>query len=310
MIRVALLGATGSIGASALALARTHPDRIRIVSLGARSREEALIEAARATGARRIALADPEAAARARARFDGEVLEGETGLAALAESPEADVVVNAMVGFAGLPATLAALERGKRVALANKESVVTAGELLRETALRTGGVILPVDSEHSGLFQCLAGLSTREVRRVTITASGGPFLRRDPADTRRVLHGVEGKASTTRYETIASAPNGSCSLVRCELVTGRMHQIRVHLASRGWPIAGDRVYGIASGQSPRFSRHALHAWRVTLAHPVTYARLIVEAPIPDDMRGVIEGFLSGSPQGRASPDGGGSLRSS
>ena len=182
MIRVALLGATGSIGASALALARTHPDRIRIVSLGARSREEALIEAARATGARRIALADPEAAARARARFDGEVLEGETGLAALAESPEADVVVNAMVGFAGLPATLAALERGKRVALANKESVVTAGELLRETALRTGGVILPVDSEHSGLFQCLAGWSTREVRRVTITASGGPFLRRDPAD--------------------------------------------------------------------------------------------------------------------------------
>jgi 1-deoxy-D-xylulose-5-phosphate reductoisomerase len=180
VIGVALLGATGSIGASALDLARAYADRIRLVSLGARRNEEALITAARASGVRRIALADSEAAARARSRFDGEVLEGEEGLAALAADPEADVVVNAIVGIAGLPATLAALERGKRVALANKESVVTAGELLREVATRTGGVILPVDSEHSGLFQCLVGRNTREVRRVTITASGGPFLRRDP----------------------------------------------------------------------------------------------------------------------------------
>ncbi len=181
MIRVALLGATGSIGASALDLARSHADRIRLVSLGARRNDEALITAARAAGVRRIALADADAAARARTRFDGEVLEGEVGLAALAGDPDADVVVNALVGFAGLPATLAALEHGKRVALANKESVVAAGELLRDVATRSGGVILPVDSEHSGLFQCLVGRNTREVRRVTITASGGPLLRRDPA---------------------------------------------------------------------------------------------------------------------------------
>ena len=182
MIRVALLGATGSIGGAALDVARTHRDRIRPVSLAARRNEIGLIKAAHAFGVRRIALGDPEAAARARAAFDGEVLEGEEGLVALAADPEADVVVNALVGSVGLRPTVAALERGKRVALANKESVVMAGELLVSIARRTGGTLLPVDSEHSGLFQCLAGRTPDQVRRVTITASGGPFLRRNPAD--------------------------------------------------------------------------------------------------------------------------------
>jgi 1-deoxy-D-xylulose-5-phosphate reductoisomerase len=181
MMRVALLGATGSIGAAALSLARAHPGRIRIVSLAARAQEEPLLRAAAEFGVRRIALGEPEAAARARARFSGEVLEGGEGLALLAADPGADVVINAIVGGAGLAPTVAALEAGKRVALANKESVVMAGELLVATAARTGGAILPVDSEHSGLFQCLGGRDPRGVRRVAITASGGPFLRRDPA---------------------------------------------------------------------------------------------------------------------------------
>jgi 1-deoxy-D-xylulose-5-phosphate reductoisomerase len=182
MIRVALLGATGSIGAAALDIARTHRDRIRLVSLAARRNEVGLIRAAHALGVHRIVLSDPEAAARARAGFEGEVLEGEAGLSTLASDPEADVVVNALVGGAGLAPTVAALERGKRVALANKESVVMAGELLVSIAARTGGTILPVDSEHSGLFQCLAGRGPDQVRRVTLTASGGPFLRRNPAE--------------------------------------------------------------------------------------------------------------------------------
>ena len=182
MIRVALLGATGSIGAAALAVVRAHPDRIRLVSLAARRQDAALLAAAAEFGVRRVALGDPEAAARARDRFDGEVLEGERGLAALASDPGADVVLNALVGGVGLPPTVAALEAGKRVALANKESIVMAGELLVAIASRTGGTIAPVDSEHSGLFQCLGGRDPAGVRRVTITASGGPFLRRDPAD--------------------------------------------------------------------------------------------------------------------------------
>jgi len=181
MIRVALLGATGSIGASALALAREFKDRIALVSLAARSNETALVAAAEEFGVGRIGLADPAAATRARGRFAGDVLAGDEGLTRLAEDPEADVVVNAMVGSAGLVPTLAALRRGKRVALANKESVVVAGELLAAVAREHGGSILPVDSEHSGLHQALAGRPADSVRRVILTASGGPFLRRDKA---------------------------------------------------------------------------------------------------------------------------------
>ncbi|TMQ58969.1 MAG: 1-deoxy-D-xylulose-5-phosphate reductoisomerase [Candidatus Eisenbacteria bacterium] len=181
MIRVALLGATGSIGSAALDLAGAYRDRIRLVSLAARSNDAALLRAADAFGVRRIALVDTAAARRARDRWKGgEVLEGESALSALAEDEDADVVINAVVGSIGLKPTVSALSRGKRVALANKESVVLAGELLTAVAQRSGGMMLPVDSEHSGVFQCLAGRPVSDVRRVTLTASGGPFLRRDP----------------------------------------------------------------------------------------------------------------------------------
>jgi 1-deoxy-D-xylulose-5-phosphate reductoisomerase len=180
-IRVALLGATGSIGSAALALAREYPDRLRVVSLAAGVKDAAVVRAAREFGVRRIALDDTAAAARARAAFDGEVLESVTGIEALADAPDVDVVINALVGVAGLRPTIAALRAGKRVALANKESIVAAGELVAATAARHGGTVLPVDSEHSGLHQCLVGRGAADVRRVVLTASGGPFLRREPA---------------------------------------------------------------------------------------------------------------------------------
>ncbi|HMI32124.1 MAG TPA: 1-deoxy-D-xylulose-5-phosphate reductoisomerase, partial [Candidatus Limnocylindrales bacterium] len=184
MTRVALLGATGSIGSAALDLARAYPDRIRLVSMAARANDVALVRAAEEFGVPRIALVDAEAARRARGIWKrGHVLEGEEALVTLAEEEGVDVVVNAVVGGIGLKPTVAALERGKRVALANKESVVLAGELLTAIANRTGGVMIPVDSEHSGVFQCLAGRPSSSVRRVTLTASGGPFLRRDPVTT-------------------------------------------------------------------------------------------------------------------------------
>jgi 1-deoxy-D-xylulose-5-phosphate reductoisomerase len=182
MRRVALLGATGSIGTAAQDLARAYPDRIRLVSLAARSNYEALIRAAEEFRVPRIALVDREAARQARGVWKrGEVLEGEEALVALAEEDGVDVVVNAVVGGIGLHATVAALSSGKRVALANKESIVLAGELLMNLAKRSGGAVIPVDSEHSGVTQCLAGRPISDVRRVTLTASGGPFLRRDPA---------------------------------------------------------------------------------------------------------------------------------
>jgi len=179
VIRVALLGATGSIGASCLAIAREFHDRIQLVSLAAGSNAEALVAAAEEFGVRRIALGNPSAAAKARAGFRGDVGEGSDGVDALASDPDVDVVVNALVGSVGLTATVAALRAGKRVALANKESIVVAGELLTELARRHGGEILPVDSEHGGLHQCLLERDPASVRRVILTASGGPFLRRD-----------------------------------------------------------------------------------------------------------------------------------
>lgn len=182
-LRIALLGATGSIGSAALALAREHPDRLSFVSMAARRSDVALVRAAREFGVGRIALDDTAAAARARAVFDGDVLEGTSGMEALADDAEADIVVNALVGVAGLRPTLSALRAGKRLALANKESIVVAGELVTATAARHGGVIVPVDSEHGGLHQCLEGRAAEEVHRVLLTASGGPFLRHDPATT-------------------------------------------------------------------------------------------------------------------------------
>ncbi|HZI89686.1 MAG TPA: 1-deoxy-D-xylulose-5-phosphate reductoisomerase, partial [Candidatus Polarisedimenticolia bacterium] len=154
MTKVALLGATGSIGKAAIDLARAYPDRIRLVSVAARSRDAALLAVAREFGVRRIALVDPDAARRARESFpEGEVLEGPDALVTLAEEEGVDVVVNAVVGGIGLSPTVAALRKGKRVALANKESVVMGGELLTAIARASGGVLLPVDSEHSGVFQ-------------------------------------------------------------------------------------------------------------------------------------------------------------
>jgi 1-deoxy-D-xylulose-5-phosphate reductoisomerase len=181
VIRVALLGATGSIGTAAQALARAHPDRMRLVTLAARQNAEGLLRAAEEFGVRRVALVDREAARGAKPRFGGELLEGEEALIRLAQDPDVDVVVNALVGSAGLASTVAALRAGKRVALANKESVVLAGELLARVAEEGGGTILPVDSEHSGLHQLIDGRPREQIRRVILTASGGPFLRRDPA---------------------------------------------------------------------------------------------------------------------------------
>ena len=157
MKRVALLGATGSIGRQALDVVDRHAD-LELVALAAGSSDEELVAGADARGVRRIALADGAAASRARARFGGEVLEGADGLARLAGECGADVVLNAVVGVAGLDATLAALAAGADVALANKESLVAGGPLVLAERDRTGAALLPVDSEHSALFQLLLGV--------------------------------------------------------------------------------------------------------------------------------------------------------
>ncbi len=170
-----MLGSTGSIGTQALDVIR-QSDELELVGLSAERSWEALVEQARMHGVRRIAVADEDAAARAaEAWTDGEVLAGAEGLVRLVVESEADLVLNSLVGSAGLGPTVATLGEGIDLALANKESLVVGGELVVALAEATGAQIVPVDSEHTALHQLLAGLPVGAVERLTITASGGPF---------------------------------------------------------------------------------------------------------------------------------------
>lgn len=183
-VRLVILGATGSIGTQAVDLAVRHPDRLQVVGVSAASRVEELaalvrrLEAADAARAPAAALADP-AAARAAARDPllGRRLlpPGPAGLDELAALDGADCVVNGLVGAAGLAPTLAAAAAGRRIALANKESLVVGGDLVRAAVARGGAEVVPVDSEHSALAQCLSGRAAEELERLVLTCSGGPF---------------------------------------------------------------------------------------------------------------------------------------
>src|ERR1700722_15076819 len=173
--RLLILGSTGSIGTQALDIL-TRSEELELVGLSAERSWESLIEQARAHGVERIALVDEHAAARAgEAWTDGEVLHGAEGLVRLVVESGADLVLNALVGSAGLGPTVAALGEGIDLALANKESLVVGGELVVALAEATGAQIVPVDSEHTALHQLLSGLPAGSVERLTITASGGPF---------------------------------------------------------------------------------------------------------------------------------------
>ncbi len=176
---LAILGSTGSIGRSALdVVAHDGGKRLRVFGLAAQSNWERLVEQARVHRPQCIALADRGAAGAARACLNGGptlVTEGPEAIEALAAHPEVDRVVSSIVGAAGLRGTWAAIEAGKIVALANKETLVVAGALVTALARRRGAVLLPVDSEHSAIFQALSCGARAEVKRVVLTSSGGPF---------------------------------------------------------------------------------------------------------------------------------------
>ena len=175
---VVLLGATGSIGQSACRVARDLPDRVRIVGMSGFRNMPRLAEEANRLRPEVLAVPDAEAEAELRTKLDyapAQIFTGEEGLVSLASWPGADMVLVAIVGTGGLRPTLAALEAGKDIALASKEVLVMAGEMVMATARRYGRRILPVDSEHNAIFQCLEGRDTRHVRRLILTASGGPF---------------------------------------------------------------------------------------------------------------------------------------
>jgi 1-deoxy-D-xylulose-5-phosphate reductoisomerase len=183
MKRLLILGATGSIGTQALDVVARAPEAFELVGLSAESSHEALIAQARAHDVGRIALGDPDAAARAAESWtDGEVLAGPEGLVRLVAETGPDLVLNAIVGSAGLGPTIVALTEGIDVALANKESLVVGGELVMALSEATGAQLIPVDSEHSALHQLIEGERPGTVERLTITASGGPFRGRQRAE--------------------------------------------------------------------------------------------------------------------------------
>ena len=176
--RVVILGSTGSIGTSALKVARDIPDRMEIVGLAAGTSVEALARQAREFNVRSVCIFNPSGADElARALPGAQVETGEEGLCRLAQLPEADMVLISIVGTAGLKPALAAIEAGKDLAIASKEILVMAGQIVMEKARRAGVQVLPVDSEHNAIFQCLNGNhgGPEAVSRLILTASGGPF---------------------------------------------------------------------------------------------------------------------------------------
>jgi 1-deoxy-D-xylulose-5-phosphate reductoisomerase len=193
--RIAILGATGSIGRSTLDLVERSPERFEVVALTANTDVDALADAARRTGARLAVIADENRLDSLRERREGTGCKAAAGMEALAEAAtgDADWVMAAIVGCAGLVPTMAAIDSGKTVALANKEALVTAGSLMTDASARSGATLLPVDSEHNAIFQCLAGSTVDNVSRLILTASGGPF-REMPMDRMRTATPAEAVA--------------------------------------------------------------------------------------------------------------------
>lgn len=181
--RVVVLGSTGSIGRQTLEVIRLFPERFEVRALTCGSNVDLLVKQAREFAPDVVAVGNAAKAADCRKRLAGTgitVLEGEQGLCEAARGPS-DVVMAAVVGFAGLKPVLAAIETGTRIALANKETLVVAGRLVNDALEASGSVLIPVDSEHSAIFQCLAGETMASVEHVILTASGGPFRTRPAA---------------------------------------------------------------------------------------------------------------------------------
>ncbi len=178
MKRIVILGSTGSIGASTLDVVSKFPDRFEIVGLAAGRNDQILEEQIRQFHPKVAALSCPDAAKRLRTRVDTaqvDILHGESGLCEVASFPDCDLVISAIVGGAGLKPTLSAIQAGRQVALANKEPMVMAGQLMQREAHKHGVTIFPIDSEHSAIFQSMEGHRKIDIRRVVLTASGGPF---------------------------------------------------------------------------------------------------------------------------------------
>ena len=225
MRRLVILGSTGSIGVQALDVV-SSTEGLEVVALSAGSRWQELLVQAQQQGVRRIAIADEQSAELARAAWDGEVLSGPQALEQLILGAEPDLVLNAIVGAAGLAPTVVTLSEGIDLALANKESLVVGGELVVELAGATGARLLPVDSEHSALHQLIAseeGRSAATIERLTLTASGGPFRGRSRSELESVT--VEEALRHPTWEMGGKISIDSATLINKGLEVIEAHQL-------------------------------------------------------------------------------------
>ncbi len=183
MQKLAILGATGSVGTQTLEVVKAHPDKLEVYLLSGHSNAALLIEQALAFNPKVVVVTDESAHAEVKSALSSkgiQILLGQTALNDAVCHEEIDMVVAAIVGYAGLASTLSAIRAGKDIALANKETLVVAGPIVMEEAKKHGVKIIPVDSEHSAIFQCLIGENLEEVEKVILSASGGPFLGKKP----------------------------------------------------------------------------------------------------------------------------------
>ncbi|MHC1738222.1 MAG: 1-deoxy-D-xylulose-5-phosphate reductoisomerase [Ignavibacteriaceae bacterium] len=183
MKKVALLGSTGSIGVNTLEVISAFPEKFKVVALSANSNVDLVKEQIEKFHPEIVSISNRESAEKLRAAMpDCNILSGEEGLIEIAANCDYDIFVGAMVGFSGLAPTTEAIKRGKRIALANKETLVVAGAIITELVAKHNAELIPVDSEHSAIFQCLLGESVDSVSKLILTASGGPFLNRPKED--------------------------------------------------------------------------------------------------------------------------------
>lgn len=198
MKRITILGSTGSIGKNALDVAARYKDRFKIVGLTARNNISLLEEQIRQFKPEVVAVADEASAVKLREKLDMDILSGDEGIIEAASHPKTDFVLSAIIGFAGLMPTLAAINAGKTIGLANKESMVVAGDIVKNSAKKSGSKIIPVDSEHSAVFQCLEGRHPDSVKKIVLTASGGPFLGKGKSELEKVT--IEDALKHPRWE--------------------------------------------------------------------------------------------------------------
>ncbi len=186
---IAILGSTGSIGTSSLDVIAQFPDDFRVTYLTVNTNVDVLLAQVRKFRPRGVVVLDKDAAAACKLALNGtvEVLCGEEGLNEIVQRDDVDTVISALVGYAGLRPTVSAIKAGKKIALANKETLVVAGEIVMDLARKHGVSLLPVDSEHSAIFQCLVGETPGEIHKIILTASGGPFRTKTVEELEHVL---------------------------------------------------------------------------------------------------------------------------